>query len=272
MFLQQAFFNGQFLPLKNIQISPTDLGIQRGYSIFDFFKLKNGENPWFEWYMDRLELSASLVNLNLPYSREEIKDICVKVLSTNAEHSGYTKVIISAGGSIDGYTRHTAPSILILGLPIKKPSIEYYTKGAKLLLYEYTRDLPRVKSTNYIVSAMLAPEMKAQNTIDVLYHNGTHISECSRCSFFIVKKNLVITSKTNILNGITRQRLLSADSSDYEIIIRDIALSDINNIDEAFITSTSKGVMPIVQIGGQVIGSGKVGPITMKCMNQITKF
>lgn len=272
MMLPQAFYNGSFLSKKEISVSPMDLGIHRGYSVFDFFKLKDGTNPWFDWYMDRLKTSASAVQIKLPYTSNELKEICAQVLINNQVNEGYIKIILSAGDSVDGYTRMPHASILILGFPLKELNTIHYSKGASLLLYKYTRELAHVKSTNYMVSAMLAPQMKEQNAVDVLYHDGAYISECSRCSFFIVKDGQITTSKRNVLAGITRRRLLAQHSKSGLITINDIEIEALTHADEAFISSTTKGVMPIVQIGEHQIGNGLVGSITDKLMGDINSF
>ncbi len=272
MFYPIAYYQNQFLPISKVHIHPTDLGVQRGYSIFDFFKLINFENPWLDWYMERLTNSAKTVGLTLQLSEDHIKQISADLLRRNDVVDGNIKIIVSAGNSTDGYRPSSESSILIMAMPLQAPSISYYNLGAHLILANYKRDMPNVKTTNYLKSAMLANRLSAEEAIDVLYHDGEKISETSRCNFFLVQNHQIITPKKGILQGITRRRVLNLEGLRFPIIESDLFVSDLKHANEAFITSTTKGVMPVISIDELNIGDGKVGPMTKELMAKINTF
>ena len=147
-----------------------------------------------------------------------------------------------------------------------------YENGVKLIEVEYIRDFPHIKSTNYLMSTMLAGKMKEKGAVDVLYHYQDQISEASRCNFFLVFDNEIKTSEAQILNGITRQRVLELPGLPLPINLTSPRMSELGKANEAFITSTTKGVLPVIQVGDQVIGDGKVGPVTKQLMEQINSF
>ena len=187
MFYAFGSLNSEIKKLEEITISPLDLGVQRGYSIFDFFKLIDLENPWLSWYLERFFNSMARVNIDHDWSPKSIKKQCQSVLQANNETSGYIKLIATRGISTNGFFATSYPTLLILALPIKPQKEHYYSKGARLLLTSYLRDIPEVKTTNYIQSAMLGEQMKKEDAVDVLYHNHGQISEASRSNFYIVK-------------------------------------------------------------------------------------
>lgn len=257
-----------FLLAEDISIDPKDLGVQRGYSIFDFFELKNLSNPNLEDYMDRFFKSCASVKLDVKKTRAEIKSIAVDLLQKNNTRDGYIKIIASAGTSSDGFNRENSPSLLFMAMPTKDWDKRYYTQGTKLITSEYQRDIPHVKTTNYMHAAMHTEVLKEVGAIDLLYHDHGLLREASRCNIFLIKDEQLFTPSDNILHGITRKRVLSADIG-IKHHEQDIPMVMIENADEAFITSTTKGVMPIVQIDKTTIGSGVVGPITKRYMKQI---
>ncbi len=271
MFLPIAYYNDEFLSTQDISIHPTDLGVQRGYSIFDFFKLKNLSNPNIEDYIDRFFNSCRAVRITVKKTRTEIKKIAVDLLLKNDTRDGYLKIIASAGNSANGFNHEHSPSLLFMAMPTKDWDRAYYTKGTRLLTSDYQRDIPHVKTTNYMHAAMQADLLKEAKAIDLLYHDHGLIREASRCNIFLIKDEALFTPSTHILHGITRKRVLSTDIgiAHHE---QDIPLGMIESADEAFITSTTKGVMPIVQIDDMIIGSGEVGAITNKYIEQINRF
>ena len=96
----------------------------------------------------------------------------------------------------------------------------------------------------------LQPWMKEKNADDILYHNNGFVTECPRSNFFIInKENILVTPKENILYGITRKKVIDiAKKLGIEIQERDIHLNEIENAKVAFITSSTKRMLPVVKI------------------------
>jgi D-alanine transaminase/branched-chain amino acid aminotransferase len=92
--------------------------------------------------------------------------------------------------------------------------------------------------------------MKEKNADDILYHHNGYISECPRSNFFMItKKNILVTPKEKILNGITRKKVIDlAKKIGIETEERDIHLNEITEIKEAFITSSTKRMLPVSKI------------------------
>jgi D-alanine transaminase/branched-chain amino acid aminotransferase len=135
------------------------------------------------------------------------------------------------------------------------------------MTYQFFRDFPTVKTTNYGMAVMLEPLWIKNGHIDVLYHDGFWISEVSRSNVFFISGNKLITNEFGVLPGITRAKVIEvAHALGYEVEIRPMSLEEIRFSTELFITSTNKKIMPIVKLDNQLIGDGKVGESTKKLM------
>jgi branched-chain amino acid aminotransferase len=137
-----------------------------------------------------------------------------------------------------------------------------YENGVKLIKVEHVRDLPEIKSLNYIVPITTLPRWKAENAYDVLYHKNGEISESSRSNFFIVKGENIFTPNKDILRGITRNKVIEcAKSLGFQVEESVVNLAMLESADEAFITSSTKGLLAVTQVDDLKIGD-KEGEIS----------
>jgi D-alanine transaminase/branched-chain amino acid aminotransferase len=143
-----------------------------------------------------------------------------------------------------------------------------FEKGTRLVTFEHQRQLPYVKTTDYLQAIRLQHFIRQNNADDVLYHSTSGIGECPRSNFFIVTNNdEIITPGKNILHGITRKKIL--ELTGFNITKAAISTEQIASIKEAFITSTTKIVLPVLSINGNTIGDGKPGAITKAIFNRL---
>jgi len=223
-------------------------------------------------YLKRLYQSATYVNLRISECRSDWNIIFDTLLDKNDVRDAYFKIIISAGNSLNGYVPEGKCKTLVLGSTFNLPPADIYESGARLSLKEYQRDVPAVKTTNYLFSSSLANEMHEDGVLDILYHYNGIITECSRCNFFLVHGDKIKTARKNILKGITRGRVLALKNASLPILETDIHVEELRQATEAFITSTTKGVVPISHIDNITINNGGVGPITKELISQINIF
>lgn len=263
--------NGKTVLAKNAKLQVTDLGLLRGYGIFDFLKVENGIPLFIEDYMARFQNSAKGMGLKLGYSVEELKAFVVKLIAKNKFKNGGMKIILTGGYSEDGYLPAKESNMIILLTHFKSPTKKVLAKGVKLMLHEHFRHAAIVKTTNYIEPIRLANDLKKADAMDVLYHWDGKISESSRSNFFIVKKDkTIVTSTSHVLKGITRQRVIKLAKEHYKVVEKDITFRDLKNATEAFLSSTTKGTLPVVQIDGMKIGNGKPGKVSPH-LNELLK-
>jgi len=255
--------NGKIVNAENAKVKITDLGLIRGYGIFDFLKVEKSIPLFIEPHMERFQNSAKEMELELSYSVEQLKKMVMKLIAKNNFKKGGMKIILTGGYSSDGYLPSKKSNLFILLSTFKSPTKKNYQEGIKLMLHQHFRDISTVKTTNYIVPIRLAKVIKAAKAKDILYHWDGKVSESSRANFFIVKNNNTIVTSTNfVLKGITRKRTLAIARKHYKVVEKDISLRELKNAKEAFVTSTTKGALAVVKIDDFKIGNGKQGKVT----------
>jgi branched-chain amino acid aminotransferase len=252
-----AFVNGDIVPIKKATIGITDLGLLRGYGIFDFFRAINGKTIYLEKHLDRFERSMWFMNMESPYSRAELSENILKIAALNHAPLLGIKLIATGGYSLDGYTP-TTPNILIMGKPFTIPPFE---KGLKLMLFEHVRDMSEVKTLNYSFPISQLLKLNSSGFDDVLYHKNDSVSESSRSNVFIVKNGVLITPKSDILRGVTRQFLMQLAADIMPVEERDVTVSEVLNADEVFLSGSSKRVAPVLQVNDKKFESGKFSRI-----------
>jgi branched-chain amino acid aminotransferase len=254
-----CFLNGRIIPQHEATLQISDLALLRGFGIFDYLQQKNGIPIFIEDYFNRFYHSASLMGLEIPMDREALaQDVFALIAKNQMPHSGL-RFILTGGYSPDSFTP-TKPNFFILEQPLQIPDNQLFEKGIKLMTHHHTREVSEVKSINYMVPILLQERWKAENAYDVLYVDDVFVTESSRSNFFIVSKDdILITADRNALKGITRKKVIDLAMEIMGVEIRDVKKSEIYEAKETFITSSTKGVLPVVLIDEHVVGDGKVG-------------
>ncbi len=257
-----AFVNNQFIEESKATLGITDLSIQRGYGIFDFFRTSNYIPLFLDDYLDRFFKSAFILRLQPKYSREELKNIINEMIRQNKLPDSGLKMILTGGYSSDGYDLSSS-NFLIIQQPVQLPGTEKFDKGLKIILYEYMRDLPQAKSINYLMGVYLQDKIRQHEADDVLYHKDGCILEFPRSNvFMITKDHTVVTPAMNVLHGITRMKVLEIARKNYKVEERVITVDELRNAAEVFLTSTTKPILPVLTIENIAVGNGKPGEIT----------
>lgn len=263
--------NNTLLPEYEASIRISDLSIQRGYGIFDFFKTVAGKPVFLDDHLDRFYYSAEQMRLPFKKSRQELKDLLFKLIQKNDIPNSGVRITLTGGYSVDGF--NIADPNLIVTQQAFQINRELATNGIKLITYSHQRQFPSAKTLDYLKAIWLQPLIKEQGADDVLYHENHVITECPRANFFIVTHDdCVITPARNILKGISRKHILNVSSKLFETKEREISLDDLRQAKEAFITGTTKNIFPVVQIDGKLLGEGKPGKITQALAENYNKL
>ena len=249
-----SYINEKFVTIEQALIPINDLGIQRGYGVFDFLRVAGDKPLFIDDHLDRFYYSAEVMRLKIKKERAELKSIIQELINTNnLNHSGI-RLILTGGESVDGY-KINEPRLSIIQQSLKPPPDKLPETGIRLASNEYQRQLPHVKTTDYLMAIWLQPWMKEKNADDILYHYNGLITECPRSNFFMItKENILVTPKEKILHGITRKKIIAlAKKLEIKIEERDIHLNEIKEIKEAFITSSTKRMLPVSKIDDYIL-------------------
>jgi D-alanine transaminase/branched-chain amino acid aminotransferase len=243
-----AFINDGFVPEEKVLLHISDLAIQRGYGVFDFFKVVNSVPLFLQEHLDRFYFSAEQMRLNVTYSQDELKKIVFELIEKNNSVNTGVRITLTGGYSPDGY-QVFKPNLVIALRSFTPPTEDQFQNGIKLITYQHQRQLPHVKTIDYLMAIWLQPFIKENSADDVLYHQNGWVSECPRSNFFIVThENKIITPSKNILKGVMRSKLIEVAKTSFEIEERALSVDEIRSAKEAFISSTTKMLIPVHQI------------------------
>lgn len=158
-------------------------------------------------------------------------------------------------------------TIYVLLQPLQGLPPEIYQHGVRVEISRINRLKPSLKQTAFITESAFDRTRVGGAVFEILLTNKSRILEGMTSNFFYVKDGVLCTAGRGVLIGITRQTVLSlAQMERIDTCIRALPLNEIPLIQEAFITSSSRGIVPVVQIDTQQIANGKVGGLTQKLM------
>jgi branched-chain amino acid aminotransferase len=259
------YVNGDFTPASQAAIGLNDLGLVRGYGVFEVLRTY-GERPFgLRAHLDRLAYSAAQIELALPAPLPAIEAIVMETLARNAATDVTVRIIVTGGASSSFLMPEDRPTLLVMLAPVKPYAAQMYQDGAALITVDAARFMPTVKSLNYIPAIMGQRKARAAGAIEALYCDAAGvITECTTSNFFIFKGDRLITPAQDVLPGVTRAATLEVAGDLFEIVTRPILRGELAETDEAFITSTTKEIMPIVRIDEQPIGAGRPGARTQR--------
>jgi branched-chain amino acid aminotransferase len=276
-----AFFRGDFVPLRDANINVMTHGFNYGTAVFEGIRAYwNDEDEQLyalelEAHYERIHASARLLHMEVRHSPRELSEITLDLLRRDGlREDAYVRPIVYKSSETIGVRLHNLDSdITIFALPFG-----HYidTEGgirAQVSSWRRTDDnaIPaRGKITGAYVNGALAKTEAQLNGFDeaiVLTSDG-HVSEGSAENLLIVKSGVVITPPVtdNILEGITRRRLLEMARDDLELPVqeRSVDRTELYTADEVFLCGTGAQISPVIEIDRRRIGSGRVGPVSRK--------
>ncbi|TJZ63168.1 amino acid aminotransferase [Sphingobacterium olei] len=263
----QVIINGQLIAEKEATLGIDDLSIVRGYGIFDYFKTVENRPVFLEDNLDRFFHSAELMDLPIHYSREELKRQIQLLMEVNNIPESGIKLLLTGGYSVDSYSI-AAPNLIITQQPLQR-NLGQEKQGMKLITYNYHRPFGTVKSIDYVMGIQALKKARTVGADDVLYAQEGLLSECPRANIFLITKTgTLLTPGKDVLAGITRKYIIEIAKTHLDVEIRDVTLEDMKNAAEAFISSTTKNITPILSIDDTVYGANP-GPITMRLQQML---
>jgi branched-chain amino acid aminotransferase len=271
--------NGRISPEREAVIPVFDHGFLYGEGIYETLRTYNGRLFLFDRHMRRLRNSARLIDLALPFTDDQlaarIQETIAAAKLDNTE--AYVRVLVTRGvGELTYDPKATpTPSWVIIVKPLSPPTAENYETGVKVVLVDVVRNHPQsvnpmIKSNNLMNSALAAQQALKRGGFEAVMRNyRDELTECTQSNLFIVKNDAALTPplESGLLPGITREFIFEL-SRETGIEVREQVLrdDDLFSADEAFLTSTTRELVPIVSVDDRRIGYGKPGPVTQKLL------
>ncbi len=253
-----VFLNDRFLEEEKAVFHFKDLSFQRGYGVFDFFRLIGNRPLFLDDHLDRFYSSAEGMRLPVFLKREELQNAIFELIEKNAQPNTGIRLSLTGGYAEDGFNIGK-PNFCISQHTFTPPAEEQIQKGIKLFSYPHQRQLPHIKSIDYLMAVWLQPKRIEQGADDILYYQNGFISESPRSNFFLVtSENKIVTPAENALKGITQMKVIQIARQAFEVEERAVTMEEIKSAREAFITSTTKQILPVRQIDDVVFHSNQI--------------
>jgi branched-subunit amino acid aminotransferase/4-amino-4-deoxychorismate lyase len=257
-----VFLNGRFIPAAQARVSVAAPGFLYGWGLFESMRAVAGKIVYLDTHLERLKASSGALKISLAYSTQELKKIITRTIAENKLCDAYVRLTL-ARSLKDSDLLVTAKKYL--PYPARKYQAGFSTCVSSLRQNENSF-LAQHKTTNYLFYRLAFVQAKKSNYDEALIlNNRGHLTEGSRSNIFLVKEKEVFTPalECGCLNGITR-RVIFALCAQAKIKIWEgkLCLADLLAADEAFLTNSLIGVMPLSSVEGKVIGKERCGRLS----------
>jgi branched-chain amino acid aminotransferase len=234
----------------------------------------------YDEHLDRLHHSAEGIGMTLP-PRSELESAIAETLAAAGEPDAYIRIIVTRGAGEIGLDPAMAdePRLVVIVRPVKLPDPRAYADGVEVAIVARTRTTvpgqpgavdPSLKSGNYLVSVLAVAEARRRGAYEAILCDAVgRITEGGSSNFFIVRGGRIATPplSAGLLSGITRGKVIelcrAAGMSVDELPLWPV---DLQKADEAFLTSSVRGLLPMTRVDGAPLGDGRPGPITRAVM------
>jgi branched-chain amino acid aminotransferase len=275
-----VWIDGAAVDPAQARVSVFDRGFLYGDSVYEVTRAFSGVAFALEEHLDRLERSAAGLLMRTP-PREQIRRAVVDTVKESGLGDAYVRIVVTRGAGEIALDPAAAdePRLIVIVRPPKAPPPEAYRDGVEVAIVGRTRYAPgvatstvdpQVKSGNYLGSVMAIAEARKRGAFEaILCDNIGRITEGSSSNFFIVRGGWVSTPPLSVglLEGITRRKVMDLlDGLGIRWAEQPLWPIDLHQADEAFITSSVRGLVPVTRVDGQPLGDGKPGPITRRVM------
>ena len=272
--------NGRMFDQEHATVSVFDHGFLYGEGVYETLRTYNGQPFLFDRHMRRLRRSAEMLALNIPLTNEQIQTRFTETMAAaSLPGEAYIRILVTRGVGELTYDPAACPdpSIVVIVKPHVMPAAEAFTRGVRVSLVPVMRNHPSsvnplIKSNNLLNNALAMQHAVRQGAFEGVMRNYRgELAELTQSNLFVVKRGVALTPpvEAGLLPGITREFLFEV-GAEHGIAVQESVMRDDDLIgaDEAFLTSTTRELVPIVEVDGRLIGSGAPGPVTQALLQR----
>ena len=273
------YINGDIICRSDAKVSVFDSGFLLGDGVWEGIRLHNGQLVFLTEHMERLYAGANAIGMDIGMSSDELTNKIMETIEANQMYSDvHLRLIVSRGLKSTPYQHPRVniggPTIVIIP-EYKIVTEDSKEKGLELVSVNTIRSSnltqdPKINSLskfNCIQACIEADRLGADEGL-MLDKNG-YVSTCNSTNFFIVQKSEVWTSTGEYcLNGVTRGAIINlCNSNNIQVHEKNFIMDDVYAADEAFVTGTFAGVLPVTKIDEYILSNGKKGSTTDRLQN-----
>jgi branched-chain amino acid aminotransferase len=257
--MSTIYLDGQFLDDADASVPATSHGVLFGRGVYETFRARQGSVFLLERHEERLGAGAALLGMDLPEDISRLAEIVCKLTERCGLPDARVRLTLTAG------PEGSPPHLLIQARAATDYPEALYERGMTAVVSDIRRNetspLSRIKSLSMLDGMISRERALAQgaDTAILLNTRGT-VAEASTANVFVVRDGSVLTPpiEDGALPGVTRSFLLDGDTRESSL-----TLDDLLTADEAFLTGSVMGVMPLVRVDGKAIGQDIPGPATL---------
>ncbi|KZK83238.1 D-alanine aminotransferase [Pseudovibrio sp. Ad13] len=266
-----AYVNGQYVPHSHAAVHVEDRGYQFSDGVYEVCEVWRGQIVDMSAHLDRLDRSLSELQISAPMSRGALTRVMKEVISLNRVKNGLIYMQVTRGvAPRDHYfpPANTPPSIVMTAKSVPSHKMDQIaTKGVGVITVEENRwDRVDIKTVGLLPNVLAKQKAKESGAREAWFVDKKGlITEGGSTNAWIILKNGTLVTRPathGILKGITRAGVLKlAEMKGFSVEERGFSLEEAKSAQEAFLTSASGLVMPVVKVNGTILGDGKPGPI-----------
>ena len=276
------WFDGELVPWREANVHVLTHTLHYGVGVFE--GMRAYETPRgvaifrLHDHTRRMERSAHILGMRLPYIFDEINEACVTVVRENALSAAYVRPIAFYGSEgmglrADNLSVHVAVAAWEWGAYLGDEGLE---KGIRIRTSSFTRhhvniSMCKAKAVGHYINSILALHEALECGYDeaLLLDNEGYVAEGSGENIFIVRDGMIYTPDlTSALEGVTRDTIMVfARDLGIEVKEKRLTRDEVYIADEAFFTGSAAEVTPVVELDNRTIGTGRRGPVTRKLQN-----
>lgn len=269
----QAYVGDGLVPVEEALVSVFDRGFRAGEGVFETFRVYGRHVFRLTAHLARAHDGAEALGFDLG-PRDRVREACIVTARSNAPLLGESSVLrlTLTPGAIDPSspfpgTTSGGPTLVVTSHPLSLPP-GLYDRGVRALTVPWRRELPRVKTVSYVASAVARRQAQAAGADEALFTDPDRglVLEGSASNLFAMVGGVLVTPPADeILGGVTRAVVLEAAAADgIEVVERPLGLEELLGGTEAFLTATTREVVPLVSVDGHRIAGGEPGPVTRR--------
>ncbi|MFN3144486.1 MAG: D-amino-acid transaminase [Paracoccaceae bacterium] len=265
-----VYVNGEYLPEEEAKISVFDRGFLFADGVYEVTSVLDGKLIDFDGHATRLQRSLNELEMAAPVTREELLEIHRQLVAQNEVTEGLVYLQVTRGAADRDFTypEGVTPSIVLFTQHKKLAASPVADKGLAVISIPDLRWGRRdIKTVQLLYPSMGKMMAKAAGADDAWLVEDGHVTEGTSNNAYIVKGGKIVTRHlgTEILHGITRNAVLRfAREAQMEVEERPFTIEEAQAADEAFVTSATTFVMPVVSIDGATVGAGTPGPVARR--------
>ena len=269
-----AFIEGEYVAIAEAKIPLLDWGFLHSDATYDVAHVWRGKFFRVGEYIDRFQTSMGRLRMSIPYDRDQIQAIMFELVRLSGLHDAYVEIVCTRGipapGSRD--PRSCENRFLAFAVPfVWIANDEKRERGLNLLISKRQRIPPeavdtRIKNYHWLdmVMALFEAYDEGADTVVLVDVEG-NLVEGPGFNVFVRRGDTVITPVRGVLEGVTRQTILEILArEDLQVKQEPLPPAVAKAADEAFLTSTAGGIMPVTRINGEQVGNGRPGALTIE--------